>query len=54
MARTIFRRKRSAVMTKTASWSFSMRHSAVVMLQILVLTSVCVRQKDEKSCVPIR
>ena len=48
-ARTILRKKRSAVMAKTLS-----DHCACVTVQMVVLTSVCTLQKEAKSCVPRR
>lgn len=54
IARTILRRKRSAVMTNVASVSFSCVQYASFTLQIVVLASVCARQKEAKSCLPNR
>ena len=52
-ARTMFLRNRSAEMTKYASCSFSITHRASLTSQIVVFTSVCVRQNEAKSCLPI-
>ena len=52
-ARTILRKNRFAVMINRHSVSLSCLHSAFLTSQMVVLASVCVRQKEAKSCSPI-